>query len=468
MTAAPVAPAAPPVEDGPPRTGRRLPGVLPAAIGLGALLLGALLFGASALGAGEPTAAPTTLPADGRLVDWGLPLATLAGRVAAVGTIGTLLFAAVLLPGRGGSLPTESQRALRAASAWALGWTAATALAAVLTLSRLVGTAPTSLSWATLRVFLEDTGAGRAAVLGTALGTVLVTAARRCSGAAGARVLLAVALAAAVVPVVLSGHSSTAQDHVLAVTTLGVHVVAAAAWVGGLIALLVHGRRGTALSSAAPRFSRLALVCFLATGISGVLAAVLVLGGAGAVVAALGTGYGALLLAKTAGFLLLGVLGRQHRRRTLPGLRAGDARGFRRFAAAEVGLMLATVTLAVALAASPPPAGAAPGTDAPGAAAATATEEAADPMAGHDHGDLSVGVLVDATRFHVAGPVAAGARVTVFNASGAEVTLSAADGSFDLAVPQRTLTTFVAPQQTGEYRFTSRHSATFADVLVVE
>ncbi|MGY1915149.1 copper resistance D family protein [Blastococcus sp. SYSU DS0973] len=448
------------VEDRPPRGGR-VPWRALALTGVG---LVAVLVAALVVGGGTPGSAASGLPGAGRAVEWGLPLVTLAGRIAAVGTVGTLLAAAVLLPGRAGS-PAESRRACRAASGWALAWTVATALAALLTVSRLVGVAPTSLTWEALRIFVEDTGAGRAAVLVVVLGGLVAVAARRSTGALAAGLLLVLALSAHLVPVVLSGHSAGAQDHVLAVTTLGVHVVAATVWVGGLLALLAIARRGAASAEAATRFSRLALACFLATAVSGVLAASLVLGGPDAALAALGTGYGALLLAKTAGLTVLGVLGLHHRRLTLPRLRAGDGRDFRRFAAGEVLLMLATVALAVALAASPPPMDAAhavPGTTAPAAG------PAADPMAGHDHGELSVGVLVDGTRFHVAGPVAAGSRVTVHNATEAEVTLTAADGSFDVAVPGGTLTTFLAPQQPGEYRFTSGHSASFTDVLVVE
>ncbi len=454
-------------EDRPPAPsagrGRHVLVALLVAAGLGAVLCSAL-----AVASGAPTADPVGLPSAGRLVEWGLPVVTLAGRIAAVGTVGTLLFAAVLLPGRGAALPPGARRALRATSAWALAWAAATALGALLTLSRLVGTAPTDLTWASSRVFLEDTGAGRAALLGVVLATLVAATASR-STVTGARVLLAVALAALLLPVVLSGHSSAAEDHLVAVTTLGVHVVAATAWVGGLLALLVHGRHGAALSVAAPRFSRLALGCFLLTAVSGVLAAWLVLGGTGAVLDAVGTGYGALLLAKTGGLLLLGVLGWQHRRRTLPRLRAGDGGGFRRFAAGEVLLMLATVAVAVALAASPPPSAASTAAPA-GATASTAADPAAaaaDPMAGHDHGELSVGVLVDDERFHVAGPVAAGSRVTVFNSGGETVTLTADDGSFDLVVPAGALTTFEAPREPGAHRFSSDHSASFADVLVV-
>lgn len=464
-TAAPAAPALPKLlpPDRSPRTGRHVLVALLTAAGLGAIL-----FWALAVGEAAPVADPAGLPAAGRLVEWGLPLATLAGRIAAVGTVGTLLFAAILRSSRDGALPSESRRALRATTAWALAWVAATAVGALLTLSRLLGTGPTELPWAAVRVFVEDTGAGRAALLGGALVAVVAATASRCT-VVGARVLLALALTALVLPVVLTGHSSAASDHLAAVSTLGVHVVAATVWIGGLLALLVHGRRGPALTLAAPRYSRLALACFVATGLSGVVAAWLVLGGSGAVLDALGTGYGALLITKTAGLVLLGLLGWQHRRRTLPRLRAGEDGAFRRFAAGEVLLMLATVAVAVALAASPPPAEAAPPAAQPGTSVSgPAGGAAVDPMAGHDHGELSVGVLVDDERFHVPGPVAAGSRVTVFNSGDQTVTLTADDGSFDLVVPAGSLTTFVAPDQPGDHPFTSNHSAAFADVLVVE
>ncbi|WP_299950984.1 CopD family protein [uncultured Modestobacter sp.] len=437
------------------------------AVGLLAVLVGALVVGGAA---GADGAAG--LQQAGQLVEVGAPVVTLVGRLAAVGTVGALLVAAVLLPG--GPLSAPARRALRAASGWALVWALATALGGLLTVSRLVGVPPTALDSSSVRVFFVDTGAGRAALLVVALSGVVALAARRSGGTTGARLLLVVALAALVVPVVLSGHSSAAEDHLLAVTTLAVHVVAASLWVGGLGALLWWGRGPVA---AAERFSVLALVCWAATAVSGVLAAGLVLGGAGAVVAALGSGYGALLLAKTLGLTLAGVLGWRHRQRTLPALRAGRPGAFRRLAAVEVAVLLATVALAVALAASPPPPAAAGATTSPAAAAgsgpaagnpAADDQAAVDPMAGHDHGELSVGVLIDDSRFHVTGPVTAGQRVTVFNGTDQRVTITADDGSFDVEVPGHTLLTFLAPDQPGEYDFTSRHSATYTDVLVVE
>ncbi|WP_324276689.1 hypothetical protein [Blastococcus brunescens] len=88
-------------------------------------------------------------------------------------------------------------------------------------------------------------------------------------------------------------------------------------------------------------------------------------------------------------------------------------------------------------------------------------------MAGHDHGDLSVTVLIDETRFHVSAAVRPGASVTVHNPTRTEVTITAVDGSFDVVVPSGTLMTFRAPDEPGSYPFESRHSASFTGVLVV-
>ena len=49
-----------------------------------------------------------------------------------------------------------------------------------------------------------------------------------------------------------------------------------------------------------------------------------------------------------------------------------------------------------------------------------------------------------------------------------EITITVDDGSFDVVVPGLTLTSFAAPAEAGAYAFTSRRSASFADVLVVD
>ena len=81
-------------------------------------------------------------------------------------------------------------------------------------------------------------------------------------------VLLGIALLGPL-PVALTGHSAGGGAHDIATDSLVLHVLAASLWVGGLVAVL--GRRGrdrgpdraAALATAVPRFSRLALVCWL-------------------------------------------------------------------------------------------------------------------------------------------------------------------------------------------------------------
>ena len=88
-------------------------------------------------------------------------------------------------------------------------------------------------------------------------------------------------------------------------------------------------------------------------------------------------------------------------------------------------------------------------------------------MSSHDHGELSVTVLIDETRFHVSAAVSPDTAVTVHNPTPTEVTITALDGSFDVDVPGGTLMTFRAPDVPGSYPFESRHSGSFTGILVV-
>lgn len=439
----------------------------------------AVLVLALALGDAVPEPAVPGLPDAGLVTGWGVPLARLLVRVAALGTIGTLLFAAVLSAAPGGRLSGAAQRAVHACSWWALAWALSSTAGAVLSVSSLYGVPLNALTPGSVVALGTEVAAVRAAVLVAGLALVVAMAARWSPGRRSAAGLLLVGLAAVVLPVVLAGHSAAAEQHALAVGSLSVHVVAATLWVGGLLVLLGYGRRPADRRQAVERFSAVALACFVATGASGVLNAWVALAGVAGAVGlggVLGSGYGLLLVAKTTALVLLGGAGWWHRRFTLPRLRAGHPRAFARFAALEGGVLLAAVALAVALAASPPPASTPAATAPP--AAPTTTDPApvttpdgslagTEEMSGHDHGELSVGVLVDDDRFHVSAPVLPGQRVTVYNSSTTEVTITADDGSFDAVVGGQTFITFEAPEATGEYHFSSRHSPGFGDVLVV-
>ena len=138
------------------------------------------------------------------------------------------------------------------------------------------------------------------------------------------------------------------------------HVLAASLWVGGLIAVLVTAAargpdRAVALATAVPRFSRLALVCWVVLGLTGVVNALVRVAPADLFT----TGYGALVVGKAVALGALGVLGPAHRRRTVARAAAGEARALLRLGGVEIVLMLATIGLAVALGRSAPPASAA-------------------------------------------------------------------------------------------------------------
>ena len=414
------------------------------------------------------------LPDAGPVTAAGLAASRVAVRVLAVLCVGALLVSAALLPGS-----PVSRRAARTAAAAAAGWALAALAQGVFAASELLAVGVTALPVDDAAVLL-DLPSGRAAV---ATGVLAGSAALLALGARHRAVALAALLPATgalVVPQVLAGHSAAEGDHLLAVALLSVHVVVATVWVGGLVALVLLVGRSPELHRAAARFSVLALCCFTLTGVTGLAGAWVVVDGSTAV-EVLTSPYGALLGAKTALLAVLGVVGWWHRRRTLPLLATGTRRSFARFAAAEVLVMLVATGLAVALAGTAPPpaassagapvvpageqpAGAAP----PAAEAAPGAAPGAEDMSTHDHGDLTVGVLVDDERFHVAGPVTRGQAVTVFNRSTSPVTLTADDGSFDLALPGQTLTTFTAPADPGSYAFSSTVSEGFADVLVVQ
>ncbi|MET0135692.1 MAG: cytochrome c oxidase assembly protein, partial [Kibdelosporangium sp.] len=154
-------------------------------------------------------------------------------------------------------------------------------------------------------------------------------------------------------PLGVSGHSSSGGQHDLATNSLLFHLVAAALWVGGLVALLAHGRRkGEHLGLAASRFSQVALVCWIVMAASGVINALVRL----PVSDLFGTSYGLLVIAKITALVVLGVFGYFQRIRGVRDVVAtGSGRALVKLAAFEVLLMMITIGIAAALARTPPP-----------------------------------------------------------------------------------------------------------------
>ncbi|MFC4530757.1 cytochrome c oxidase assembly protein [Sphaerisporangium dianthi] len=372
-----------------------------AAVVLAAL---AVLFAALLFGGGWPPRQIPGLPSPGPLTTAGLPVVRVLLDVCAVATVGTLLAAAALAG------DTDERRAItRAAGPWALGWALAAALTQILTMSDLLGLPiGEALASGFLLTYSAEVPQGQAFLLVTLLAVGLAVATTLRLGFWGRAALLAVALFA-VLPPAYVGHSASAADHNIAVSSLMVHIAGVTLWVGGLFALIVHLRRpesrGAGRAVAVRRFSAVALCCYVAVGASGLVNAWIRLGGAAEFWT---TRYGLLVLAKLAALGVLGWFGWTHRRSTIAALEAGAAeparpgtstepaastesaastastesatsaesatsvasaasvvpgdggdgggRGtFLRLAAAEVGVMACTVALAVGLSRTPPP-----------------------------------------------------------------------------------------------------------------
>lgn len=313
-----------------------------AAACLVALLL-ALVLGGAAVSRAVPG-----LPDPGTLTLWGLPIATTVMDVFAALTLGLLVLAAFLLPSAKGALGGQARSYVRAASWTALAWAAAAAGTLVFELSSILGRPAAELigTEITSSIGSVPQGIGLMAVVLVAIGIALFG--RTTDSAAGAAGLVALSLVG-LVPAALTGHAASAPNHEMAMTGLAMHLLAASVWVGGLSALVFHALRadGEQVPTAVRRFSTMALWAWIGVAVSGVASAASRIS---TVQELFTTGYGQIMLAKTAIFLLLGGVGWAHRSRAVPKIAGTAGRAvFVRLAAVEVVLMAAAMGLAAAL-----------------------------------------------------------------------------------------------------------------------
>ena len=286
--------------------------------------------------------APAALP-----VLLGATFTRAAGDAAAVACVG-LTLVATLLPLGHVRPPRELPRVLRgvdrATVAAAGAWLVLVLLGVGFRAAEAYGRPINELGATELWTFAVDLEAGRGLLLSAGCAAaVLVCAALRSRDPdrVPPRVVLVAALLGTLAPA-LTGHSGTAADHQLATVTVALHVAAAALWVGGLAAVLVVAApRPRLLDTMLPRFSTLAGGCIVCVVVSGVLNALLRIDSPAALVT---TGYGRIVLAKSACVVVLGGLGYLTRRRLATGRLP-----VLRWAGVEVALMAVTIGLAAAL-----------------------------------------------------------------------------------------------------------------------
>ncbi|RZU67023.1 putative copper resistance protein D [Microterricola gilva] len=321
-----------------------------------------LLFAIAALVAGLTFgggAAPQLLQDPGAVVRWGLPVSKLFVNLGAAAMIGALILSCFALSPK----QPEFNAALDVAAAGAAVFTVAAAFTGFFTYLSVTG-ATLSLDaqfGASLSQFLTQIELGQAWLITTLVGaavTVLCFAVRNHT----LLVFVTVLAVAALIPMAQQGHAAGTAGHNAAVTSLGLHIAAAAAWLGGLITVvLLRDKLDRRLTTVLARYSTVALIAFLVLTISGVATSILQLGSFENLL----SDYGVILLAKVAALIVLGFFGVIQRTFFIERMqRAGAAasataangvRWFWGFVVAELAFMGIASGLAVALARTPKP-----------------------------------------------------------------------------------------------------------------
>jgi len=284
-------------------------------------------------------------------VRYGLPVVLLVVNLSVSVTLGTLVLASFALS------PDDPRwsRALDLVAGAAAVWTVSSAAAGILAFIDTFLVPITDPQFGSqLLYYLTGIALGQswlATTLAAAIITVLAIAVRSHTGVA----LLTVAAGAALIPMALQGHASSAPgDHETAITAFGLHIVFAAVWLGGLLALVLLGFRtnGPRLTALVTRYSTIALVCFGVVALTGVVSAAIRLGGWSGLL----TPYGALIVVKSLALLGAGAFGALYRLVLIP--RLAGPRGPRVFfgvVAGELVVLGVASGFAAALSLSAPP-----------------------------------------------------------------------------------------------------------------
>jgi putative copper resistance protein D len=257
-------------------------------------------------------------------------------------------------PQANGVLDAGGYRALRLGTVASGVWTVCAVLLVPLTVSDVTGQplssrlSPSAI-WSVASL-VEIAGAWRWTAFLAAAVTIASIPVLRWSPAP----LLFAGSVITLLPLALTGHSSSGGSHDIATNSLLIHLVAGAVWAGGLLALLAHALRGGEHADvAARRFSAVALWCFVAMALSGIINALVRV----RVTELLDSAYGWLIVGKATALCTLGLIGWLQRRRGIAALRSDPgARGpLIRLALVEAVVFGLTFGIAVALGRTPPP-----------------------------------------------------------------------------------------------------------------
>lgn len=306
-----------------------------------------------------PTPVPG-VPAPDAVVRYGLPVVRVLFDLAAVATVGLNLLPVLV----GTARPKAAEQMLagtrRAAAFSALALAVCALVALVLQTAEVrVGPDSSGVSPAAVVDYVVTVSAGKALVFVAAVALVsfaLSIWAVRSAGAVPAEPRAAVALFA-LLPLPVTGHATDWRWQDYAMISMELHVLGAAAWTGGLAALvvLVAHRRGL-LAEALPKFSKLATIALVLVSVTGLFNGLLelalnpVVGLPGSLFT---TSYGLVLVGKVVCAALLAVLGANIRWRFLPHIAQHRTTAIVGWAAVELAIMGIAFGLAVVLSRAP-------------------------------------------------------------------------------------------------------------------
>lgn len=319
---------------------------LAALAGLVAAAIGALSLAEALLATGLPNPGPVT--------SYGLPFVRAAAEIVAVVAVGAFLLTAFFVPPQStGVLDVDGYRSLRVGTAASTALAVLSAIMVPLSISDVAGQPVSDFGlgelW-TLAGEIETVNAWRWMAFIAAGVAIASRVVLRWSWTP----LLVLGSIATLMPLALVGHSATGGAHDLGTNSLIIHLVSAALWAGGLVALLIHALRGGGyLDVAARRFSTLALWCYVAIGLSGIINALIRV----QLSDLFTTRYGWLLVGKATALLILGVLGYLQRRSAITALseEPQNRRPLIRLACIEAVIFAVTFGIAVGLGRTPPP-----------------------------------------------------------------------------------------------------------------
>jgi len=278
---------------------------------------------------------------------WGAPAFRGLFDVSQAVAVGSLIFAAFSLNDRSVELQKVTGLAAGAAALWTLSG-AAYLFETFLTVTGVQVSTDNTFSQQ-LWLFVTQIQLGQYLFFNLLAAALLTVAALLVRTLTGTAIVAALGLAA-LVPLALTGHAAGSASHAMAVNSIGIHILGAAVWAGGLVAVYaLRGRiTGDALvgeKTVINRYSSLALWAFVAVAVSGIASAQLRI----VEFKNLATPYGALVIFKVAILVLLGIIGAVHRRYAIKHL-VDRANMFYRLVAVEFVLFGAAIGLGTALA----------------------------------------------------------------------------------------------------------------------